>query len=428
MSDHEKTLRYGEAEFSDRVDSGGFGPRTQQLYDHLTSRVIGQDRAAKKLAQGYSIYHAGLKEPTLPIGAHLFAGPTGWGKTYMAEELARFLIQDEPRAPLIRIPCGKYSERHRVSELIGSPPGYVDSDKLPGLAQVKIDEPHFWVKARKALEEMRGKKGSEKMDPDMLMMDMYERHRPYTSVILFDEVEKAHPDLWNALLHIIGDGELSFPHGDVTSFANSVIILTCNVGGREQQEKLSGKSKRIGFGGGAQGFAPEDLTSEEQDKMDQEIYEETLKLVEQRFPPELVGRLREDIVVFRTLKRDQCMPVLENMLGKVQDSLIGPTSNSIPILVMYSQQFKDFLLDKGVKRLYGMRPLKRTIHRFVRLPLANAIESGALRQGDEVMFKIVDGRPALFKKPRAALALPAPRREYVPPKKPDGKPPNGGKP
>lgn len=394
-------LRYGEEEFTDRVDSDDFGPRTKLLYEHLAGRVIGQERGARRAAQGFSVYHAGLKDPTAPVATLLFAGPTGWGKTHMAEEIARFLVGDDARAPVTRIQCGKYSERHRVAELIGSPPGYVDSDKVPGLAQIRIDEPHFWAKVRPQLE--KAFKGKEKRDPDEIMAELYEANKPYYSVILFDEVEKAHGDLHNALLHIIDDGELSFPHGGMTYFHNSVIILTCNVGGAEQQELLAGKGA-MGFGRGQP--TREEMSGDEAEALDRKIYEQTISLIEKRFPPELVGRLRDDIVVFRTLNRAQQKQILEIMLGKVQDQLSGRNANSIPLSLQFTDGFKEHLLDEGINRKYGVRPLKRKVRKLVKLPIANAIECGRLKGGDEVLFKMVNGKPAIYRKPWPALPPP----------------------
>lgn len=405
MGDRDQSpFRYGEEEFTDRVDSSGFGPRTRKLFEHLSSRVIGQDRAARRLAESLAIYYSGLKDPTKPIAGFVFAGPTGQGKTFMAEELARFLIADEPRAPLIRIPCAKYSERHRVSELIGSPPGYVDSDKVPGLSQLKIDEPHYLAKVRHLFEQ-GVPEHLKKKDINEVTADLYESNKPYLSVILFDEVEKAHQDLRNALLHIIDDGELPLPHGETTYFHNSVIILTCNIGGREQQQMLSGKG-RLGFGSDKAG---------DPDADDQRIYESTKELISREFPPELVGRL--DIIVYRALKREQAMLVLDNLLKLEQDKLIGKRSNSVPLLLLFAPAFKGFVLDEGFSRTQGMRALKKAVRKYVTLPLAKAIESGGLTKGDEVMFKMAGGEPALFRKPRARL-LPAAKE---PPKPPPGR-------
>lgn len=404
MSSSGSVLRYDEAEFTDRAESEAFGPQEQKVFDHGTSRVIGQDRAWRGIANSLSLYYAGLNDQTKPIGTFLFSGPTGWGKTYTAEELARFLIADVPRAPLIRIPCGKYSERHRVSELIGSPPGYVDSDKMPLLSQFNLDEAHFWIKVTPLLEKTRAAVSNEDRASDM-MADLYEANKPYFSVILFDEVEKAHSDLHNALLHIIDDGELPLSHGMVTSFANSIIILTCNVGGREQQEMLAGKGRAggIGFGRGA-GLQGE-LSDAQADALDQDIYKRTIDQIEKMFAPELVGRLKEDIVVFRTLSRSQQRTVLDTMLASVQDRLAGRSdSRAIPLSLLFTDGFKEFLLDQGINRKYGLRPLKRTVRKFVLLPLAKAISGGGLRAADEVLFRSEKGRTTLFRKKRPSAS------------------------
>ncbi len=386
----ENTRKFGSdsSDFTDRVDSDAFGTKTKAVYEWLTARVIGQDRAARYVARGLSIHYAGLKDPVKPIGAYFFAGPTGWGKTFMAEELARHLIADLSKAPLTRIPCGKYSEKHRISELIGSPPGYIGSDKRPVLDQWGIDWPHFSHKAAPVLHEELRKPAKERRD----VFELYDELGPYTSVILFDEVEKASKKLHDTLLHIIDDGNLSLPHDNSTSFANSVIILTSNTGAQEQQQLLSGKRRGIGFSN-----ASEESTADTE-ALDQEIYRRTIAEIERRFKPELVGRLKENIVVFRTLNRAQCAAVLETMLPAVQKRLIK--QDAVPILLSYEPAFKEFLLDKGVNRKYGLRPLKATLHQYVLLPLANAIENGGLIAGDEVMFKIVGKDPALCRKPR----------------------------
>ncbi len=401
MGDDDKLLNYDESAFTDRVESEAFGPQVQKAFAHLTSRVIGQDRAARGIANGLALYYAGLNDPTKPIGTYLFSGPTGWGKTFMAEETARFLIGDVSKAPLIRIPCAKYSEQHRVSELIGSPPGYVDSDKVPGLAQLRIEQPHFDIKAAPHFAEAFAKKSKGK-SAEEVWADLYEQYRPYLSVILFDEVEKAHHSLHDALLHIIDDGELALPHGNVTSFAHSIIILTCNVGGREQQEMISGRA-RLGFG---RVSTDGEFTTAQSDALDDEIYRRTLEQIEKMFAPELIGRLKEDIVVFRTLSRAQQKTVLETMLVSLQRDLSGANdSRTVPLTLRFSEPFKEFLLNEGINRKYGLRPLKRAVRKLVRLPIGKAISAGDLREGDEVLFKVENGKTVIYRKKRPPTML-----------------------
>lgn len=396
MVDKKKTvLRYDREAYSVRVDSDGFGPKTKALADHLKSRVIGQDRATDRLARSFSVHNAGLQEPHKPIIAALFAGPTGVGKTLMAQELARHLIVDKPeeRPPLFRIQCAQYRERHQVAQLLGSPPGYIGSDDIPGLAQQKLDQPDFFEKYR-GFVEGRFKDNPEPEDMNAFLAQCYERLGPFKSVILFDEIEKAHPALHDILLHVIDDGEVKLSNGEVTSFRGSAIILTCNVGGKRSQEILSGQNQGIGFSG----TSSEGTT---EDEIDEQIYRETLKLIEKTFKPELVGRIRNEIVVFRALNRDHCRQVLDIMLGEVLRLVSGSmTSRSIPLQVRFTDAFKEFVLDKGVDPVYGLRPLKQEVYKRVKLVLANGIESGILQAGDEVLFAHEDGKPCMFRKER----------------------------
>ncbi len=388
-------LRYDRGEYSVRVDSEGFGPKTKALADHLKKRVIGQDRAADRLARGFSVHNAGLQEPNKPIIAALFAGPTGVGKTIMAQELARHLVVDKPEdtPPLFRIQCAQYRERHQVSQLLGSPPGYIGSDDIPGLSQQKLDQPDFFEKYRKFVEG-RFKDKPDPEDMNAYLAKCYERLGPFQSVILFDEIEKAHSTLHDILLHIVDDGEVKLANGEITSFRNSAIILTCNVGGKRSQEILSGQGQGIGFGGTTSG----EMSG---DDIDQQIYRETIKLIEKNFKPELVGRLRNEIVVFRALKRDHCRKVLDIMLGEVLHLVSGSmTSRSIPLHVRFTDAFKEHILDEGIDPVYGLRPLKKEVYKQVKLVLANAIESGHLHAGDEVLFVYEDGKTHMFRKDR----------------------------
>ena len=392
-----KVFDYNDAVFTDHVESGRLGPKTRGLYEHLMSRVLGQERASRHLARSFSVHYAGLKDPTKPIGVFLFAGPTGVGKTFLAEEIARYLIADVPDAPLTLVDCGGFTESHRVSQLIGSPPGYIGSDMSPGLAQRNIDEPHFRVKAKdlflNGLTVAQRKKNMAE-----LMEEFYQNNGPYFSVILFDEIEKAHSNLHDALLNMMDKGKLNLPHNQTTSFAHSVIILTCNVGGEEQQRVLSGKGRQIGFD-------PRVRSEEEElEDIDKRIYEQTLASIERKFRPEFVARIRSNIVVFRTLTREQSKKVLENMLQDVQKRILQNEA-SIPILIVYSAEFKEFLLNEGVDRVNGLRKLGKTVERHVIAHLANAIESGALQPGDEVLFKLQDKQPVLYRKPRSVVAL-----------------------
>jgi ATP-dependent Clp protease ATP-binding subunit ClpC len=418
---------FDPAAYTERVDSDEFGTETRNLYEMMTSRVIGQDRAARRLARGQAVYNAGLQDDKGCMGAFLFAGPTGVGKTLMAEAFARSLVGESKKAPLTRIQCSRFTESHRVSELLGSPPGYVGNELVPALSQRKIDEAHFWSKlqdyVRNQPEEKRKKTLTTKQ-----FHSLYEQLKPHKSVVLFDEIEKAHPNLWKLLLHIIDDGELAMSNGNVTDFRNTVIILTSNIGSWRIQELLSKKDKTIGFRGEAKSV------NEDADQIDAKVYDETLKWIEQTFQPELVGRLRNEIIVFRALGREHCAVILDGFLQDIRKKFdASDRSKSIPLSVEFTDAVKEFLLNEGIDQKYGLRPLKQTVRKYIVAKLANAIEAGELQPGDQALFVMApkkggkaspatkDGmEPTIFRKPRPPSQ---PRqRLYLPP--PKSKPPS----
>lgn len=390
-----------ESEFVEVVNTTSLGPEAQRIVDHLHSRVIGQDRAIEHIGRSLEIYHSGLKEPTQPIAAMLFAGPTGVGKTYVAQELGRAIIGDSPKPPIYVVQCGKFKESHRISELVGSPPGYIGSKDMPGFSQTKLDGPHFWAKATPILQEKY--KGTPPKDIDRVTANLYQQLRPYTAIVLLDEIEKAHTDLQNLLLHIIDEGELILANGETADFSNAFIIMTCNLGGKRTQQLLSGKTGHIGFRNA------DEVTH---DRDSQAIYEITKQEVESFFAPEFIGRIRSEIIVFRPLEMEHCRQILEIQLQKQQDLFTG-AEGRIPLLLRFSQGFKDAMLEIGFDRTYGMRPLKRTVNRYVRLPLSSAINTKGVIPGDEVLFKFENGKTVICRLPRPAPPI-APRRVYIP--------------
>lgn len=403
-----------ESVFNQAVDSEAFGVDAQRMMEFLSPRIIGQERAVRHIARSIAIHGSGMSEPGGAAGVFVFAGPTGVGKTAMAEQLARFLVADIPHAPLTRVQCGKFKESHRVAELISSPPGYIGSDKVPFFDQFNVDAPHFWAKIEEMLKKDKdAREYLRRNKPDLkLTARLYEQFKQYKSVILFDEVEKAHEDLHSLLLHIIDDGELGLGDGSLVRFDNTAIILTCNVGGKHAQELLSGKSHEIGF-------ASEDGDDGQRAKdIDEAIYHDTVDLIEQRFAPELVGRVRNEIIVFRSLTREHSAVILDGLLGKVQKQLDARAerTGTAPIRMHFGPAVKDFLLNEGVSRTYGVRPLKHTVRKYITLRIVNALDSRNLAPGDEAMFRMKDGKPEIFRKLRE---LPAARRVYIPPR-PDG--------
>ena len=383
------------------IESDRMGVETQKLYDFLTSRVIGQERAARYIARGAALFRANLrkKKKALVRGALLFAGPPGVGKTMMAEELSKYLVADIEDAPLNRIQCGRLTEKHYISELIGSPAGYVKCDEAGLLDQCQIDLPHFAAKFERALlsgdaavKQLLSKGGAGLLEP------LYRHLMPYDSVILFDEIERAHPEIRKVLLHIIGDGKLSMSDKSVTSFRNSYIVLTSNIGQDGIQEILSKKEKKV------MGFANK---GESVDNRDGRMVERTKKEIEQELGAPIISRLSGNIVVFRPLERSHCALILDGMLKDIQAPM--------PLNLIYDDNVREFLLDEGVSAQFGARELQATVDQHIMFRLANALDQQVLHPGDEIRFAMKEGRPAIY---RLLPKLPPPRRVLVLPVRP----------
>lgn len=305
------------------------GQRLMQMEETLHKRVIGQDEAVVAVSEAIRRGRVGLKDPKRPVGSFLFLGPTGVGKTELCKALAEVLFGKEDS--MIRIDMSEYMEKHSVSRLIGSPPGYVGYDDAPQL--------------------------SEKV-----------RKKPY-SVILFDEIEKAHPDVFNILLQILDDGRITDSHGRIVDFKNTVIIMTSNVGARNITEP-----KKMGFGTGI------DETEKYKD-MKYSVMEE----VKNAFKPEFLNRI-DDIIVFHALNQEhtrQIVTLLTNELAKrVKDSM--------NIIVDVTEAAKDLLGTEGYSPMYGARPLKRLIQTKVENKLANLILQGTIKSNTTVTIDVKD--------------------------------------
>ncbi len=290
----------------------------------LKERIVGQDVVIDVLTQAIRRTRAGLKDPNRPIGSFIFLGPTGVGKTQLAKELAKYLFETEDA--LIRIDMSEYMEKFAVSRLTGAPPGYVGYEE--------------------------GGQLTEKV-----------RRHPY-AVVLFDEIEKAHPDVFNILLQILDEGHVTDGLGRKIDFKNTVLIMTSNIGARE-----------ISKSGGSFGFAKSDAQSD-YNAMREKLIEEVRKL----FNPEFINRV-DDIVVFRQLDRDDMLKiidiVIDDMLSKVSDRNIK---------IDLSKGAKEFLADLGFDPQYGARPLKRTIQKYVENPIAEDILKG--RFGDNCAIRV----------------------------------------
>ena len=292
--------------------------RLLRMEDEIHESVIGQDEAIRAVSRAIRRSRAGLKDPDRPIGSFIFSGPTGVGKTELARALAKFLFNDA--TALIRVDMSEYMEKFSVSRLIGAPPGYVGYE-----------------------------------DSGTLTKSV--RRKPY-SVVLLDEIEKAHPDVFNILLQVLDEGHLTDNYGRVIDFKNTVVIMTSNVGARDI---MQGKSLGFHSGDGARSF----------DKMAETVKEEINKV----FNPEFINRL-DDVIVFHPLDKDHITQIVRILLKDVTRRL-GDEVRLTPAAV-------DFLTEKGYDQSYGARPLKRAIQRYIEDPLSERVLGGEFAAGDEL--------------------------------------------
>ncbi|MFI4861597.1 MAG: ATP-dependent Clp protease ATP-binding subunit [Phycisphaerales bacterium JB063] len=295
--------------------------RLLQLEDELHKTVVSQDDAVKTVSKAIRVSRAGLRDPRLPVGSFMFIGPSGVGKTLLAKALAEFMFGDQDS--LIRIDMSEYMEKHNVSRLIGAPPGYVGYEE--------------------------GGQLTEQI-----------RRRPY-SVVLLDEIEKAHPDVFNMLLQIMEEGQLTDSFGRHVDFRNVILILTSNVGADLIKNKA-------GFG-----FAKHDPEAD-YDKIKKTLTTE----IERYFRPEFINRL-DDIIVFRPLNRKDLYTVVDFELAKVFKRL-----KEREMLLELDEKAKEFLIDKGYNPDFGARPLRRAIGQYVEDPLSESILKGDIHEGQVI--------------------------------------------
>jgi ATP-dependent Clp protease ATP-binding subunit ClpC len=301
------------------------------LEDRLHERIIGQNEAVTAVARAVKRARIGLKNPNRPIASFIFSGPTGVGKTELAKALAAAVFGSEEA--MIRLDMSEYMERHEVSKLVGSPPGYVGYGEGGQLTEAV-------------------------------------RRRPYT-VVLFDEIEKAHPDVFNILLQLLEDGCLTDSQGRTVDFRNTLIILTSNIGSRVIEKGGQG----LGFQ-----FAGEDAATVQYNQTRDRVMDE----LKQQFRPEFLNRL-DDIIVFRQLSRDEVKQIADIMLREVANRL---SEQNFTLEV--TEAFKERLIVEGYNPAYGARPLRRAISRLVEDHLAEAILSAQVQAGDTVTLNIDD--------------------------------------
>ena len=297
----------------------GEADKLQRMEERLRTRVVGQDEALTAVANAVRRARAGLQDAKRPIGSFIFLGPTGVGKTELARALAEFLFDDETH--MVRIDCSEYMEKHTVARLVGAPPGYVGYEEGGQLTEAV-------------------------------------RRRPY-SVVLFDEIEKAHPDVWSVLLQVLDDGRLTDGHGRTVDFRNTVIILTSNIGSQHILD-----------------------TAEDERETERRV----LEVLRATFKPEFLNRI-DEIVVFRRLGKEEIAKIVDIQLGR-----IGRLLAERDLGLFVTPAAKELLAHEGFDPTYGARPLKRAIQRLVQDPLALKILAGEFVSGDTVEVDAQDGK------------------------------------
>ncbi len=311
------------------------------MEERLRQRVIGQDNAIERVSNAVRRSRAGLSDPRRPIGSFIFLGPTGVGKTELARALAEFLFDDEHN--MVRLDMSEYMERHTVARLIGAPPGYVGYEEGGQLTEAV-------------------------------------RRRPY-SVLLFDEIEKAHPDVFNILLQIMDDGRLTDGKGRTVDFRNTVIIMTSNIG----SHYLAGLTEKMGFAydpGGSHTGAPSSVHDPRLADDLSDAQKKVMEALAQHFRPEFLNRV-DDIIIFNPLGREQLTKIVELRLEDVR-RLLSERHISLEL----TDAAKERVFAEGFDVAYGARPLKRAIQRLIQDPLAMKILDGEVQHGDHVVVDV----------------------------------------
>ena len=300
-----------------------------QMEDTLHKRIIGQNQAVTSLSKAIRRGRVGLKDPKRPIGSFMFLGPTGVGKTSLCRALAEILFGDENA--VIRVDMSEFMEKHSISRMIGSPPGYVGYDE--------------------------GGQLSEKV-----------RRKPY-SVVLFDEVEKAHPDVFNVLLQMLDDGHITDAQGRKINFKNTVIIMTSNAGARSIVNP-----KRLGF-----------VSEVDAERSYEDMKKMVMDEVKQLFRPEFINRI-DDIIVFHPLTKDDVKEIAKLRLEETAKRVL----HNVGITLEYTDAAMDHISAEGFDPIYGARPLLRVIQNKIEDELAEAVLLGKFKEGDKVKVDLQD--------------------------------------
>ncbi|HIP96100.1 MAG TPA: AAA family ATPase, partial [Anaerolineae bacterium] len=312
------------------------------MEERLHERIVGQDEAIEAVANAIRRARAGLKDPRRPIGSFIFLGSSGVGKTELAKALAEFLFGDEDA--LITVDMGEYQERHAVSRLIGAPPGYVGYDEGGQLTEAV-------------------------------------RRRPYR-VVLFDEIEKAHPEVWNSLLQILEEGRLTDGQGHTVDFSNTVVIMTSNIG-----TKYASKGGTLGF-----------IRNREDESEDlREVRRQIEAGLKKTFRPEFLNRI-DEVIIFHTLTREHVLQIVDLQMKEIEGRLAEQG-----LSIELTDAAREWLADEGYDPQFGARPLRRTLQRRVENPLALRLLKGEFSPGDVVVIDASEEGLVFTKKESVAL-------------------------
>ena len=318
--------------------------KVREFEEALHQRVVGQERAVRRLARVYQVFRAGLSTPGRPVANLLFLGPTGSGKTRLVEATAEVLFGDA-RA-IVKVDCAEFQHSHEIAKLIGSPPGYLGHRETPAaLTQVALDRWHT---------------ESTKL-----------------SLVLFDEIEKASDALWQLLLGILDKGTLTLGDNRRVDFSRCMIFLTSNLGSHEVMNLING----------GLGFAARRIDEDEQ--LDKKIYRAATEAARRKFSPEFMNRI-DKVIVFRALTHQHLQRILDIELERVQQRIMKATADGHQFVFCCTAAARDFLLREGTDMKFGARHLKRSIERHLVFPLSNLIATQQIRFGDLVTVNFDD--------------------------------------
>ncbi len=313
--------------------------RVEEFEERLSELIVGQERAVRYMSSLYQIFLAGMNQPDRPLGALLFLGPTGSGKTRTVEAAAEILLGE--RDVVLKIDCAEFQHSHEIAKLVGSPPGYLGHRETHALLSQEN-------------------------------LDRYHTEDTKLSFVLFDEIEKASDALWQLLLGILDRATLTLGDNHHVDFSRTVIVMTSNLGAREISELISGGI----------GFAPSHVSlNTRETEVERKIYHTALEAARRKFSPEFMNRI-DKVVVYRPLKERHLLQIVDLELQAVQDRIMRAVRAKC--ILQYSDAAKDMLLREGLDFRYGARHIKRSIERFLVCPLSSLIATGQVESGDVV--------------------------------------------